>query len=206
MAKAKKPAAKRGAKGGRPKYQYEVAPDVQRDLEEIVRHLPDDFAHVDVRRVICFRSRGSTARIYARIWSLPGIWQAALGVEAHYVIEVVERYDKLPREEQEKTILHELMHIPKTFSGALVPHNCFGKKINCEAEDRLHRKLVAARGLEERARLASRALLPAQGPAPTGQRSLDDLFRALAGARPEAPRSSPATSARVSPRRPGFDA
>jgi predicted metallopeptidase len=134
----------------RVKYQYEVAPDVQARLEEIVRMLPDDFAHVDVRRVVCYRSRGSTARIYARIWSLPGIWQAALGVEAHYVIEVVERFDRESVEEQEKTLIHELLHIPKTFSGALVPHNCFGKKINCAAEGRLHQKLEIARALEVR--------------------------------------------------------
>ena len=183
MAKRKAAAKKGGAK--RAKYEYEVAPDVQRDLEEIVRHLPDDFGHVDVRRVICFRSRGSTARIYARIWSLPGIWQAALGIEAHYVIEVVERYDRQPKEEREKTLLHELMHIPKTFSGALVPHNCFGKKINCDSEDRLHRKLVAARGLQERAEVAARALAQPARPSPGGgQRSLDDLFRALSRSQP----------------------
>ena len=147
------------AKRKRQKYSYEVAPDVQADLEEIVRLLPDDFAHVDARRVLCYRSRGATANIYARIWSLPGIWQAALGVEAHYVVEVVEKYDRLPREDQEKTLLHELMHIPKTFSGALVPHTCFGKRIDCDEEDRLHRKLVLARELEARAQRAARALL-----------------------------------------------
>ena len=189
MAKAKPKAArpKTAKKAGpkRAKYVYEVAPDVQRDLEEIVRLLPEDFGHVDARRVVCFRSRGSTARIYARIWSLPGIWQAALGIEAHYVVEVVERYDRQPREEQEKTLLHELMHIPKTFSGALVPHNCFGKKINCDSEDRLHRKLVAARGLEERAKLAARALAPSPSRSPGGgQRSLDDLVRALGASQP----------------------
>jgi predicted metallopeptidase len=190
MAARRKAAAKgkpkaKGAGPKRAKYVYDVAPDVQADLEEIVRLLPDDFAHVDPRRVVCFRSRGSTAKIYARIWSLPGIWQAALGIEAHYVIEVVERYDRQPKEEKEKTLLHELMHIPKTFSGALVPHNCFGKKINCDSEDRLHRKLVAARALEERATLASRALTPAARPSPGGgQRSLDDLFRALGASQP----------------------
>ena len=187
MAKAKaKPRARaKGAGPKRAKYEYEVAPDVQKDLEEIVRLLPDDFAHVDPRRVVCFRSRGSTAKIYARIWSLPGIWQAALGIEAHYVIEVVERYDRQPKEEQEKTLLHELMHIPKTFSGALVPHNCFGKKINCDSEDRLHRKLVAARGLESRAQAAARALVaPARASPGGGQRSLDDLFRALSRSEP----------------------
>lgn len=146
------------AKRKRVKYQYEVAPDVQEMLEAIVRHLPDDFAHVDVRRVVCYRSRGSTARIYARIWSLPGIWQAALGVEAHYVIEVVERFDREPVEEKEKTLLHELMHIPKTFSGALVPHKCFGKSIDCRSVDVLHRRLVAARGIEARARARASTL------------------------------------------------
>jgi predicted metallopeptidase len=148
------------------KYQYEVAPDVQAMMEEMVRLLPDDFAHVDVRRVVCYRSRGSTARIYARIWSLPGIWQAALGVEAHYVIEVVERFDRESLEEREKTILHELLHIPKTFSGALVPHNCFGKKINCEAEGRLHAKLVRARAMEARAAEAARRMLEGRALAP----------------------------------------
>jgi predicted metallopeptidase len=142
----------------RVKYQYEVAPDVQAMLEEIVRSLPDDFPHVDVGRVVCYRSRGSTARIYARIWSLPGIWQAALGVQAHYVIEVVERYDRESVEEKEKTLIHELMHIPKTFSGALVPHKCFGKNIDCSSVDVIHRKLVAIRRLEERARLLARSL------------------------------------------------
>jgi predicted metallopeptidase len=150
----------------RTKYAYEVAPDVQGMMEECVRLLPDDFAHVDVRRVVCYRSRGSTARIYARIWSLPGIWQAALGVEAHYVIEVVERFDKSSLADQEKTILHELMHIPKTFSGALVPHNCFGKKINCDAEERLYAKLERARGLETRAHALARALALPTTPRP----------------------------------------
>lgn len=142
----------------RAKYEYEVAPDVQARLEEIVRMLPDEFAHVDTRRVVCYRSRGSTARIYARIWSLPGIFSHALGVEPHYVIEVVERFDRSSREEQERTLIHELLHIPKTFSGALVPHKCFGKSIDCAREGELHRKLVIARGVEERATAAARAL------------------------------------------------
>lgn len=151
------PVKRKGPK--RQKYTYEVAPDVQADLEEIVRHLPDEFGHVDVRRVVCYRSRGATAKIYARIWSLPGIWQAALGVEAHYVIEVVERYDRESKEEQEKTLVHELMHIPKTFSGNLVPHKCFGKNIDCSSVDVIYAKLQRARALEERARLAAKALL-----------------------------------------------
>lgn len=144
----------------RRKYAYEVAPDVQAMLEEIVSHLPDDFAHVDVSRVVCYRSRGSTARIYARIWALPGIWQHALGVQAHYVIEVVERFDRETVEEKEKTLLHELMHIPKTFSGNLVPHKCFGRNIDCRSVDALHARLVASRAVAERAQLLARASQP----------------------------------------------
>ena len=137
---------------------------MQADLEAIVRALPEEFGHVDVRRVVCFRSRGSTARIYARIWSMPGIFQAALGIEAHYVIEVVERYDRSSREEQEKTLIHELLHIPKTFSGALVPHKCFGRNIDCAREGELHRKLTAVRAVEERARLLSKSYGAATSP------------------------------------------
>ncbi|HET6405314.1 MAG TPA: putative metallopeptidase [Candidatus Thermoplasmatota archaeon] len=149
------------AKRKRQKYEYEVAPDVQADLEEIVRLLPDEFAHVDTRRVVCYRSRGSTARIYARIWSLPSIFSHALGVEPHYVIEVVELYDRVDKEQQEKTLIHELLHIPKTFSGALVPHKCFGKKIDCAREGELWRKLQVARGVERRAQAMARTLVGA---------------------------------------------
>ena len=149
------------AKRKRQKYEYEVAPDVQADLEEIVRLLPGEFAHVDTRRVVCYRSRGSTARIYARIWSLPSIFSHALGVEPHYVIEVVERFDRASRDERERTLIHELLHIPKTFSGALVPHKCFGKSIDCAREHELHRKLLVARGAEEGARATSRAFAQA---------------------------------------------
>lgn len=146
------------AKKKRVKYEYEVAPDIQTRLEELVRLLPDEFPHVDVRRVICYRSRGSTARIYARIYSLPGIISHALGIEPHYVIEVVEAFDRSSVVEQEKTLLHELLHIPKTFSGALVPHKCFGKSIDCAAEGRLHAKLERVRAVEARAIVAARAL------------------------------------------------
>lgn len=159
------------AKAKRLKYQYEVAPDVQAMLEEIVRHLPDQFPHVDVGRVVCYRSRGSVARIYARIWSLPGIWQAALGVRAHYVIEVVERFDRESVEEREKTLIHELMHIPKTFSGALVPHKCFGKNIDCKSVDAIHRRLVIARGVEERARARAATLARLLPETPTAAQS-----------------------------------
>lgn len=100
---------------------FQKAPDIQKSLTHLVRHLPMD--HVDPKRIIAYRSYKSKARAYARIWSLPRIWQDALKIKAHYVIEVLsEKFDPLPRDRQLKVLIHELMHIPKGFSGALVPH------------------------------------------------------------------------------------
>ena len=102
--------------------RFESAPDVKQDFEVLVSKL--NFSHIDPSRVICFRSQGSSSNAIARIWSLPRIWQKALSVKAHYVLEVCsEKYDKLSTEDKTKTLIHEVLHIPKTFSGAVVNHN-----------------------------------------------------------------------------------
>lgn len=100
----------------------EPAPDVKQRIAQIVSRL--EMSHVDSSRIVCMRSRGSTSRAIARIWSLPKIWQKALNVKAHYIIEVVsERFDKLSVDDKDRTLIHELAHIPKTFSGAVLSHN-----------------------------------------------------------------------------------
>ena len=100
------------------------AADVELMVRDIVSTLSEEFAHVDPERIICMRTLGSKSSAYARIWSLPKIWQLALNINTFYVLEVItNHFDKLPKDEQKKVVIHELMHIPKTFSGALVPHN-----------------------------------------------------------------------------------
>ena len=116
---------------------FEAAPDIQKRINKIVDIL--DLTHMKPQNVICMRSYKSKARAYARIWSLPRIWQKALGVDAHYILEVLsERFDKQSSQDQDRTLIHELMHIPKTFSGALVPHTCFGKKIDRRSVEKLY--------------------------------------------------------------------
>ena len=101
--------------------KYHPAPDIKRRIIELAK----DFPNVNADRLYCFRSTGSAAeRVLARIWSFPKIWQQALYMEPRYVIEILsERFDNLPKEKQEEILIHELMHIPKKFSGGLRKHD-----------------------------------------------------------------------------------
>ncbi len=102
--------------------EVENAPDVSKIMRLILKRTP--FEHVKAAQITCMRSTGATSRAYARIWSFPKIWQKALSHPPHYVIEVLaHHFDKLPDDDKIRTIIHELMHIPKNFSGALVPHH-----------------------------------------------------------------------------------
>lgn len=103
------------------KVDFVISKVIQEKIKKILQRV--DFPHIDGKRVVCFRSHGSKSRAIARIWSLPRIWQMALGRRAHYCIEVIShRYDKLSEDNQVKVLIHELLHIPKNFSGALLPH------------------------------------------------------------------------------------
>ena len=102
--------------------KYEPAPDIQNIAEEISRIL---FPHVILERVKCFRSYGTSSRgTIARCHALGKLMQKAINVRAHYALEFIsERFDKLNEEEKLKTIIHELMHIPKSFGGGFKHHD-----------------------------------------------------------------------------------
>jgi len=85
--------------------------------------------HVKTKNVFLFRSTGSKSRAIARCWSFPKIWQKALELETHYVIEVIhERFEKLNEYQKEEVMLHELLHIPKSFGGGLRNHSLLLKE------------------------------------------------------------------------------
>lgn len=110
--------------------QIKSALDIKKKANSIIKFF--NFNHIKKSQIIFFRSYNSKAKAYARIWALPKIWQKALNLKPYYCIEVLsEKFDKLSLEKQIKILLHELLHIPKNFSGALLPHNHRGKiKIN----------------------------------------------------------------------------
>ncbi len=117
----------------------DLAPDISDMLEDIVSTL--ELGHINQFRIIAMRSRNSTANAYARIWNLPDIWQKALNVGAFYVIEVLsEKFDHLPHDEKTKILIHELMHIPKTFSGALMPHRHIGGNIDRKSVEKVFKR------------------------------------------------------------------
>ncbi len=131
----------RGKAKSRSSYEVEKAPEIQAKIEGIIEALEP--AHINQFRIICMRSRGATARAYARIWSMPKIWQKALDISTFYVIEVLsEHFEPLSEEEKTKVLIHELMHIPKTFSGALLPHNHRGGHIGKREVERIYSEYV----------------------------------------------------------------
>jgi len=122
--------------------KYEDAPDLKLRMAEIVRAL--GMNHIDLKRIECIRSRGSsTKRTIARVHSLGKLMQKAMKSEAFYAIEFLERFGKLSGEEQDKVIIHELLHVPKTFGGGFRQHDFV-----CEDNvDIMYKKFLSLKGL-----------------------------------------------------------
>jgi predicted metallopeptidase len=115
------------------RFRYERAPDVSEQVSRIIDKL--GFTHIPKNRVYCYRSYGSKAsNIIARIHSLPRIWQQALSEPAYYAVEVLaEQFDPLPSQEKEKTLIHELLHIPNSFGGGFRHHKNWVTRRRVEA-------------------------------------------------------------------------
>jgi len=100
---------------------WENAPDIKKRINKITLRLNLDW--LKRSRIYCFRSYNSRSRAYARIWGLSKVWQQALDTRPAYIIEVLsEKFDGLKSDKQDEVLLHEIAHIPKNFSGSLLPH------------------------------------------------------------------------------------
>ncbi len=130
--------------------KYEPAFDIQTKADDISKSV---FPHVKLDRVKCFRSYGSSSRgTIARCHAMGKIMQLTVGVKAHYALEFIsERFDTMGEEEKMKVIIHELMHIPKSFGGGFKHHdwvcdkniNLFYRKyINMKQSDLVTEEIV----------------------------------------------------------------
>jgi len=126
--------------------KYSDAPEIKKQVDQIVEDL--ELFHVVPQFVFCVRSRGSKARrTIARIHGLGKLWQGVLNMPTAYTIEVIsEIYDKMPPEDKEKTLIHELMHIPGGFSGGFRPHKGYVER---KMVEELYRKLQKNRATKK---------------------------------------------------------
>jgi predicted metallopeptidase len=90
--------------------------------KEIAQKL--EMQHIDLDRVSVVESKGSKSRrTIARIHSIGKVMQLGMQQKTFYTIELIsEKFYKQSDDEQVKTIIHELMHIPATFGGGFRNH------------------------------------------------------------------------------------
>ena len=126
--------------------KYVEANDVKILVNEIIKSL--NFFHILPQFVYCCRSKGSKSkRTIARIHGLGRIWQQVVRIPPTYIIEVIsEKYDKLDGKDREKILIHELLHIPKRFSGGFLPHKGY---INNKKIEQLYDLLNKRRPLKD---------------------------------------------------------
>lgn len=120
--------------------KYSLAPEIKKQISVLVKKL--NLNHIKLNRIHCIRSFDAKTRAYARIWGMAKIFKEVVGLEPHYIIEVnAKKFDKLPEREKIKTLIHELLHIPKTFSGALLSHKGLYHQINDREIEKIMKRL-----------------------------------------------------------------
>ncbi|MBU0662349.1 MAG: putative metallopeptidase [Candidatus Diapherotrites archaeon] len=123
--------------------KYEICESSTSRARELVQLL--EMNHVMPERVVVIRSRGTkTRRTIARIHTMGKVMQLAMQVPAFYAIELIcEKYDRLSPEDQDKTLIHELLHIPHSFGGGFRHHKTY---VNARTVDRAYEKLKLMHG------------------------------------------------------------
>jgi predicted metallopeptidase len=119
--------------------RYERADDIEGEITDLIHKL--QMTHIDGSRVACVRSRGSKSkRIIARCHGLSRVMQLVLNEKPQYVIEFIsERFDRLNEEDRVKVIIHELMHIPRSFGGGFRAHR---PHVTRRKVERMYRKFL----------------------------------------------------------------
>jgi len=120
--------------------RYEIAPEIKQQIDILITKL--ELNHMKKENIHCIRSFDAKTRAYARIWGMSRLFKEVAGLEPHYIIEIIsKKFDKLSERDKTKTLIHELMHIPKTFSGALLSHRGPHHRINDKEVEKIMSQL-----------------------------------------------------------------
>ena len=120
--------------------QYKFAPEIKRQIRVLIKELK--FTYIKPNQIYCIRSFDVKTRAIARIWGMAKLFHEVVGIKPNYIIEVnAKRFDKMSDRDKIKTLIHELMNIPKTFSGALLSHRGRYHQINDREVERILKSL-----------------------------------------------------------------
>jgi len=120
--------------------RYKIAQDIKEKVDQLINQLKMEY--IDEKRIYCIRSFDAKTRAIARIWGMSRLFAEVCGIKPCYIIEVNnKRFDKLSERDKIKTLIHELLHIPKTFSGALLSHRGRYHRINDKAIENILKKV-----------------------------------------------------------------
>ncbi len=128
--------------------KYELSSDLRNHALNIINVL--GLNYINTNRLFFVKSINSTSRYTrARCHGLIRPWQISLSEEPAYIIEVIDKFfNKMNYEERTKLLIHELLHIPRTFSGALRNHWVMGKElVGKSAVNKLYNKFIHKDGL-----------------------------------------------------------
>jgi predicted metallopeptidase len=117
--------------------KYIYADDIKERAEDIIKIL--EWKHIDLDNISYIRSYGSVSKYtIARCHALGKAMQIGMKRKtSFYLIEVLsEKFDKLSEDEKIKVVIHELMHIPKTFGGGFIQHD----KVNDKNVNKIYKE------------------------------------------------------------------
>jgi len=122
--------------------KYEKALDIEERTKEVIKKLA--MHHVQPENISCLRSFGSTSNAIARCHSLSVAMQKGMNRKGFYTLEFIsERFDKMPEDEKIRIIIHELMHIPKTFGGGFRHHDF----VNTRSVEKMFKEYKQGKGV-----------------------------------------------------------
>ena len=102
--------------------KYEYSSDWTIRTRDLAKAL--GLSHVDTERVSVIVSQGSKSRrTIARIHTMGKAMQTGMLQKPFYTIELIsEKFFRQSPDEQTKTLIHELLHIPASFGGGFRHH------------------------------------------------------------------------------------